>query len=349
MAEWRGKPFGYVLLALGMWIGTRVALSLPETPPATRRAAKVEPPAPEQAKPSAQPSFTQTPVRRHGSLPAARRHFRICTFRPPPALNPWQAGGRPSGLPMPTLVASGSKPLSTGRDTPPTNALALAGKAGPPEEKRRWGGNLYTYSFWRFATAEQSLLAPGAQYGGSQSGFVADLDPFGDPNRGIAFLARGAVTPDGNERELALGLRWKPDSNWPFLLSVERRFRADAPDRFAAYLSGGVDTLSLTGKWQLDAYAQAGYATGRSGGGFFDAQARATHPLADIGGSKFAIGAGAWTGGQKGTQRLDVGPTAVARVDTGPTVVVIQLDWRLRAAGNAEPKDGVALTVSTGF
>jgi hypothetical protein len=62
-----------------------------------------------------------------------------------------------------------------------------------------------------------------------------------------------------------------------------------------------------------------------------------------------SIGVGGWTGGQRGSKRLDLGPTAVARLDAGPTTVLIQLDWRLRAAGNAEPKDGVALTLSTGF
>jgi hypothetical protein len=214
---------------------------------------------------------------------------------------------------------------------------------------RRWGADIYAYSFWRFATGNGQALAPGAQYGGSQSGVIGTVDPFGEPDKGLAFLARGAITPDGDERELALGLRWKPDANWPFLLSAERRFRADAPDRFAAYVAGGVDALALTRKWQLDAYGQAGYATGRGGGGFFDGQARVTRPIAKVAGVPLSIGAGSWAGGQRGTRRLDAGPTAVARINTGPAVVVIQLDWRLRAAGNAEPKDGVAMTVSTGF
>ena len=72
-------------------------------------------------------------------------------------------------------------------------------------------------------------------------------------------------------------------------------------------------------------------------------------PLAEIGGAPLTVGAGSWAGGQRGAQRVDLGPTIAARVDTGPAALLIQLDWRLRAAGSAQPKDGVTLTVSTGF
>jgi hypothetical protein len=350
MAELRGRPFAFVALTLCTWVGARVALtgSHDEPLPAATIAKSA----------NAQPKPTMVTIRPadasplRATIPAAhssRHAFVFPAFRPPPALDPWQDGGRPSGLPTSVLVAGGGEPLSTGRDTPPTNALAPVGKAGPPENKRHWGADVYAYSFWRFATGNGQALAPGAQYGGSQSGVIGTVDPFGEPDKGLAFLARGAITPNGDERELALGLRWKPDANWPFLLSAERRFRADAPDRFAAYVAGGVDALALTRKWQLDAYGQAGYATGRGGGGFFDGQARVTRPIAKVAGVPLSIGAGSWAGGQRGTRRLDAGPTAVARINTGPAVVVIQLDWRLRAAGNAEPKDGVAMTVSTGF
>jgi hypothetical protein len=192
-------------------------------------------------------------------------------------------------------------------------------------------------------------LAPAAQYGGSQSGMIATVDLFHAPDRGLTFLARGSVTPDGDESELALGLRWKPDADWPVTLSAERRLRADAPDQFAAYMSGGMDALSLMGKWNLDAYGQVGYASGRGGGKFFDAQARIAHPLTELAGIPLSLGVGSWAGGQRGAKRIDIGPTAIARLAPGPAVVLVQLDWRLRAAGNAAPKDTIALTVSTGF
>jgi hypothetical protein len=351
MSDLRGRPLAWVAVALSIWVGARISMG---------RADSDEPvgqhytPHTAASLPSLLPVSAHPPTSLNATLKPTGAAQPIMVARPkfprlPPALDPWQDGGRPSGLLAPLRVAEFSKPLSTGRDTPPTNAPAPPGKAGQPLSRRRWGAELYAYSFWQFATGGSSALAPGAQYGGSQSGLVATVDPFGDPNRGLALLARGAVTPDGDEREVALGLRWKPDADWPILLSAEQRFRANAPDRFAAYLAGGVDALALTGKWQLDAYGQAGYATGRGGGGFFDAQARITRPLAEVAGVPITLGAGSWAGGQRGSARLDVGPTAVARIDTGPSVIVIQLDWRLRTAGNAEPKDGVALTLSTGF
>lgn len=346
----RGRPIAWIGVVLTLWVGARVSFSGQDIAQPAPKAYANKSPARNVASPSPARPATSPPVAQRTprpSQPKARRSHKF--FGLTPALDPWQDGGRPSGLSSSALVAGGDEPLSAGRDTPPSNALAPVGKAGQPEASRRWGGDVYAYSFWRFATGGGGALAPGAQYGGSQSGVIATVDPFGAPDKGLAFLARGSLTPDGDERELALGLRWKPDADWPFLLSAERRFRANAPDRFATYLSAGVDALALPGSWQLDAYGQAGYATGRGGGGFFDAQARVTRPMVRWASVPLSIGAGSWAGGQRGTKRLDVGPTAVARVDTGPAVLVIQLDWRLRAAGNAQPKDGVALTVSTGF
>jgi hypothetical protein len=349
MAELRGRPLAYLSLGLAAWVGGRIYWSQPggaNVSVATVVPAKVAEPTQTRVRTNnSMLSVALMPKR--GALRKAAPLSKTSGFTP--ALDPWQDGGRPSGLLAPPRVAESGKPLSTGRDTPPTIALAPAGKAGPHQLKRRWGGEVYAYSFWRISTGGGPALAPGAQYGGSQSGVVATLDPFGQPDTGLQLLARAAATPDWDEREVALGLRWKPDADWPFLLSAERRFRGNAPDSFAAYLSGGVDALSLTGKWQLDAYGQAGYATGTNGGGFFDGQARVTRPLADVASMPLSIGVGGWTGGQRESKRLDLGPTAVARLDAGPTTVLIQLDWRLRAAGNAEPKDGVALTLSTGF
>ena len=358
MAEIRGRPFAYVALTLSVWVGARVILSMAgkdvsaPLPLATDGSRLVTPGRATEAQVPALPNSVQNlgamrPIHRHRPHPI-RTNFGLT-----PAQDPWQDGGRPSGLHLPLWVAENSKPQSAGRDTPPSIALALTGEAGPPENwtraPPRWGGEVYAYSFWRFSTRSGTALAPGAQYGGSQSGVIGTIDPFGAPDRGISLLARGSMTPDGDEREVALGLRWKPANNWPLTFSAERRLRADAPDRFAAYLAGGVDALPISGRWSLDAFGQAGYATGQSGGGFFDAQARTTHPLIKVSGVPLSAGAGAWAGGQKGARRLDIGPTIAAKVDAGPTSLLIHLDWRLRAAGNAEPKNGLALTVSTGF
>ena len=358
MANMRGRPFAYVALTLSAWVGARVIMTMDDDD------SIVSPPLATAGLPLAIAGLAtraQTAVPANGVQklrairPVRRPHPHPITtnFGLPPAQDPWQDGGRPSGLQLPLWVAENSKPQSAGRDTPPSIALALTGEAGPPENRPRapprWGGEVYAYSFWRFSTGNGPALAPGAQYGGSQSGVVGTIDPFGAHDRGLSLLARGSITPDGDEREVALGFRWKPANNWPLTFSAERRLRADAPDRYAAYLAGGVNAVPVARGWSLDAFGQAGYVTEQSGGGFFDAQARLTYPLKKLSGVPISAGGGAWTGGQKGARRLDIGPTFAAKVDAGPTTVLIQLDWRLRAAGNAEPKNGLALTVSSGF
>lgn len=358
MADMRGRPFAFVALTLSAWVGARIILSINAdgqvgplpfaAAPLEQRGQGVKAAAPDIGTADARPLAQPTPFgRRHQPLSPSTK-FGLTS-----AQDPWQNGGRPSGSYSPALVAGGDEPQSTGRDTPPSNTLALTGEAGPPEvtsrTHRRWGGEGYAYSFWRFSTGDGSALAPGAQYGGSQSGIVTTIDPFGDSDRGVSVLIRGAATPNLNEREVALGLRWRPDKDWPITLSAERRFRADAPDRFAVYVAGGIDNRPIAGLWTLNAFGQAGYVTGREGGGFFDAQSRVMHPITKIGEVPISMGVGSWAGGQKGAVRVDAGPTIATSVDAGPASLLIQLDWRLRAAGNAAPKNGLALTVSSSF
>ena len=207
---------------------------------------------------------------------------------------------------------------------------------------------LYGYSLWR-QDSGSGTLAPGAQYGGSQAGLIATWDPFGRAGKGVALLARASATPDGNERELALGTRWQPNRRWPISLSAERRIRLNGQDGFAFYAAGGVSDVAIVGKAKLDAFGQAGYVSGKDGGGFFDAHGRLLHPAATLAGLPLSAGAGAWAGGQPGVRRLDVGPTIATRVETRFADFILQLDWRQRVAGNANPKDGLALTVSTDF
>ena len=357
MADMRGRPFAYVALTLSVWVGARVMMSagVQVTAAPIAFATAAEPLVTQGLATGARKiAFSNDLPKLRAIRPIQRHRRRPITnnFRLTPAQDPWQDGGRPLGL-QALWVAEISKPQSAGRDTPPSIALALTGEAGPPKNRPRappnWGGEVYAYSFWRFSTGSGSVLAPSAQYGGSQSGIIGSIDPFGAPDRGLRLLARGSMTPNGEERAVSLGLRWRPAINWPLSISAERRFRTDAPDQLAAYLAGGVDALPIAGRWSLDTFGQAGYVTGQNGGGFFDAQARISHPLIPISGVPLSAGAGAWAGGQKGARRLDFGPTLSAKVDTGPTSLLIQLDWRLRAAGNAEPKNGLALTVSTGF
>lgn len=208
--------------------------------------------------------------------------------------------------------------------------------------------HIYGYNFWRQGSTG-AALAPNAQYGGSQYGAIATWDPLGSAGKGPALLVRAAGTPDGLQQEVAVGARWQPDRKWPVSLSVERRFRFNGTDGFAAYVAGGVDRVPLVGKLALDAYGQAGYSLGGISSPFVDAHARVQHPLAKPLGVPIRIGAGAWVGGQKGAYRADIGPTLTAQVDNRFADFTLQLDWRKRVVGNAAPVDGLALTVSTDF
>jgi hypothetical protein len=274
---------------------------------------------------------------------------------------PWATGGQPSGLFLPPWVAAAENPVSERGTTP--RSFTLERKAGtiflPTLISGQSEGNpakvpkrlsIYGYSFWRDSPAPTPLaLAPSPQYGGSQSGVIATWDPLGAPSKGPALLIRSSATPNGRERELALGVRWKPDRAVPLSVTVERRFRANGEDRFAFYISGGVDNVEIKGPLLLDAFGQAGTVSGKNGGGFFDAQGRMMARVATIGNVPILLGTGSWTGGQRGSSRLDVGPTVAGKVKLGDTQLRLQLDWRFRVAGTALPGSGPTLTISGGF
>ena len=347
MADHRGRPFAYLALLLALWAGARWA----DRPNAEKPAPQAEPrrlSLPTTTASSLQPhppfQFAKTEVRHAWPL-----RVRMKPIGLPPALDPRRDGGRPSGLFKPALVAGGDEPQSPGRDTPPSNALAPVGKAGAHPLIQQNPLQIYGYSFWRLSARNRPALAPAAQYGGSQSGIILTYNPFVRSQWAPAILIRASATPDWEERELAFGLRWKPDRRWPILVTAERRFRGDAQDVYAVYLSGGLDALPVAKQWRLQAFGQAGYVSGSGGGEFYDGQAKLLHPVARLGAVKIQAGAGTWAGGQKGASRVDVGPTVVTELDAGPAKLLVQLDWRMRASGNAEPKDGVALTLSTGF
>lgn len=347
MADHRGRPFAYLALLLALWAGARWA----DRPDAEKPAAQTEPrrvslPAVTMSSPLTYPplQFATTDVRHVWPLRARMKPIGL-----PPALDPRQDGGRPSGLFKPALVAGGDEPQSSGRDTPPSKSLAPVGKAGTRPLIQQNAAQIYGYSFWRLSARDRPALAPAAQYGGSQSGVILTYNPFARSQSAPAILIRASATPDWEERELAFGLRWKPDRRWPISVSAERRFRGDAQDVYAVYLAGGLDALPVAQQWRLQAFGQAGYVSGSSGGEFYDAHVILLHPVARLGATKIRAGAGAWAGGQKGASRVDVGPTVATEIDAGPAKLLVQLDWRMRAAGDAHPKDGLALTVSTGF
>lgn len=362
MADLRGRPLAYVGLIIALWTGARWA-NVPQSESGLSQskdivgiAAATDTRTPSdtlaQPLPHVQPQrshlhITTAPARRASSIVARRG---IILHRLPTAMDPWQDGGRPFGLlKSPRLVPDDNKPLSAGRDTPPTIAAALVEKAGQPPLLRHKPFDIYSYSFWRFSTGGKNTLAPGAQYGGSQSGVIMTYHLLGDDRQQTALLLRASTTPDGQQSEAAVGLRWRPSAAWPITLSAEHRLRRNAPDALAFYIAGGVDEPSVANGWTLQAFGQAGYVDGRDGGGFFDAQAQLARPLKATERLPVSVGVGGWAGGQRGAARLDLGPTTSTRIHAGGVPIIVQADWRMRVAGDAVPKNSATLTLSAGF
>ena len=219
--------------------------------------------------------------------------------------------------------------------------------------RRSLRADVYAYSFLR-ARDGKSALAAGGQYGGSQSGVIAtfSFQRASDVEKPqmLALLVRTAVAHDNiNEREVALGVRWRPIEKVPVSFTAERRFRHDRKDAFAIYAAGGVSDVRLPLKFRGESFAQAGVVGGEQSGPFFDGFARVDRKLPVAQGVEIHAGAGAWAGGQRDAARLDIGPSLRTDIRVRETSLRLNLDWRFRVAGNAAPGNGPALTLSTGF
>ena len=166
----------------------------------------------------------------------------------------------------------------------------------------------------------------------------------------LALLVRAAVAHDNlDEREVALGVRWRPIKKFPVSVTAERRFRHDRKDAFAIYAAGGVSDVQLPLKFRAESFAQAGVVSGKDAGPFFDAFVRSDRKVVSAQAVQIHAGAGAWAGGQRGAARLDIGPSLRTDILVGGAKLRLNLDWRFRVAGNATPGNGPALTLSTGF
>lgn len=212
---------------------------------------------------------------------------------------------------------------------------------------------IYAYSFWRRGDAAQGVLGNG-QYGGSQSALVVRVPLLRfrnnrNPSR-LALIGRAAMSHDDpREREFAAGLQWRPSASLPAQFALERRFRPDREDAFAGFVSGGHDKAALPLGFALDAYGQAGFVTGKDGGGFADVQMHALKPVIALRRASLAAGAGTWGGGQSHIMRLDIGPSLRADLQSGSAQFRLDASWRFRIAGNAQPGSGPAVTLSTSF
>lgn len=197
------------------------------------------------------------------------------------------------------------------------------------------------------------FLSDRPSYGRSQAGAVVRyrLVP-ASPLRPEAHLRASAALAGARERELAAGLSARPLSGVPVRLIAEARVSETGRGtrvRPAAYAVSEFPPLPLPLGARAEAYVQAGYIGGAFATAFADGQARIERPLARVGETEVSAGGGAWGGAQKGSARIDIGPTAAVTFRLGDARARVAADYRFRVAGDAEPSSGPALTLSAGF
>jgi hypothetical protein len=261
---------------------------------------------------------------------------------------PVSSNPRQMANPQEIIIASRAALLDTQSENrpPASQRQLLSSPFAAPSENRL---TVYAYSFWR--PGSPSILdAAAPQYGGSQSGLIATYRLTKKEQADVSLLMRAAITPGRfADKELALGLRTRPIASLPITLSAERRFRANSRDQYAVYAAGSADNIGLLPGVKARGFAQAGVIPGKSPNLFFDAGLRAEHRIHSLGNADISLGAGTWAGGQRGASRFDVGPTLHANIKLGDTKLDVSADWRFRVGGNAQPKHGPAITISTGF
>lgn len=375
----RGEPLMMLVLVLIGWIGARamvIAESGPSRSVELDRAGDVRSPRGKLGRPATLPRIASTALfARAGNAPPADRvdgpSSAAQATLPAPigqsarSLIARTAMGGKTGLPS---GAAEDFPDAAGQccesdRLPAATPLLLAdqSRSAPPQLARpvsasvaRWSGD--GWILLRGGGSAAALAAAGAAaYGGSQAGAVLRyrLDP--DSRFRPAAYVRGtsALGGAGIDRQAALGLAARPVPGLPVALLAEGRAQQSPQTtrlRPALALVSELPPQRLPLGAEAEFYGQAGWVGGRDATAFFDAQLTADRPVAHgPAGMEVRVGAGAWSGGQRGAARLDIGPRLALRATLGKMPARLALDWRFRAAGHALPGSGPTLTLATGF
>lgn len=341
----RGRPLRFLALVAVGWVGARAAMLWPtsESLPHAIERATLPPRLASPARPAPPPS----PTARAVANPSARAADAEGA----------DASSAPIAPPLPL-------PLPAARSDPRRVQLAMLGflrygSAVPAESNAAFGqliaplpprGPAPPVDPWRasiWLLTRGGAAAPGlAQLGAGQAGIRVTRQIAGP----FAASARLTSALDGRGRELALGGEVRL-GRLPIAVTADYRFALDGgPGGPAVGVVGGVDQLPVAGPVLLEGYVQAGIVhRGRRAQRYADGAARMTVPLSTDGPIRIAIGAGAWGGAQPDAARLDIGPSAVARIALGGRDFRIALDGRARVAGRAAPNSGIALTIGADF
>ncbi|RIV83257.1 hypothetical protein D2V17_13775 [Aurantiacibacter xanthus] len=238
------------------------------------------------------------------------------------------------------------------------SAVASAGPSGDPvfaprpAAQSRWTAS--SWLFWRDSNAGGQQAATTPNYGRSQAGVVLAYRLAPESGHRPQLYIRATSALEGpREDGLAAGLSARPVPDVPLRLAAEARVSlrdGTSELRPAVFAVTELAPFALPASMVGEAYAQAGWVGGDFATGFVDAQMRITRALVRSEGFALSAGGGAWAGAQKGTRRLDVGPTVSASFRVSDEVYGrLSADYRVRVAGNAEPASGPALTLSAGF
>lgn len=243
----------------------------------------------------------------------------------------------------------------TGEAVTPTRLPSRVAEQSRKQD--RW--SLDAWAFWREGSENASTTVGRAPvYGASQAAALlryrlAPSNPR-DP-RAYVRIYKALVTK--GESEVAAGLSARPLAGLPLRAHAEIRathYSNDTEVRPAAFVTTELDPVVLPAGIRAEIYGQGGYVGGESKSAFADGQ---LHVLRDLGAfdlgvfdlGKVSLGGGAWAGAQKGSSRVDLGPSMRLDLSIGETPARLSVDWRERVAGDAAPDSGVAVTLSTRF
>lgn len=252
-------------------------------------------------------------------------------------------------------VKSSDEPLSNpmGTTTPyPAPTGPEPALARHSHTARRWSADAWVFlREGRSRLAASGLTVP--TYGASQAGAVlryrlaprSALQP-------AAYARVASALGAARESDLAAGVSLRPVPGVPVSAAGELRLSLREGRRElrpAAFLAAGFDDARMPHGLRARGYAQAGYVGGRYATGFADGNLVAERPLAQAFSRGVHAGAGMWGGVQRGSGRLDIGPSASLPLRLGDTGARLSADYRFRVAGNAEPSRSAALTLTAGF
>lgn len=241
--------------------------------------------------------------------------------------------------------------VATARPGDPAPARPISNPVNSGPAVRHWTGDAWLLT----RNGTSGPLAPGQpSYGRSQAGAVLRYRlALASGHRPLAYLRATRALAGSREGEVAAGLAARPLAGVPVSVASEVRISqgpAGREVRPAAFAVTELPPAKLPFSLRAEAYAQAGYVGGRFATAFVDGQARIDAPLALLSpDTQVRVGGGVWGGAQKHAARLDVGPSAAVSFRLGGTLSRVAIDYRLRVAGDAEPKSGPALTISAGF